>query len=261
MSHSMKQAMAAFNTLFGKTQKVVTFNKYWAAGLQSIEGAVNNPDFRLILSHGEIVKSIDSHGRRCLLIGTCYGLVAINETVFKSNDPVQPLHYVTTKALSAIWESYKHIHFPVSDYAHASNVPAFMSEEFLASVAELAEMEIQCGRKPSDGLPKYIVGKPKDKSKERRASNDRAPNAKQAHGRRQNDDKKVAHFKHKKKTVKIGDPTAAQDIISAEKVKDPQKKHKPRKPHNNIKALPVANKPPKVRDVARQAAELAIANA
>ena len=106
MSHSLKQVMEQFNRLYATTDKVVSYNPAWAMGLQSVGGAVVNPDFRLIMAHGEIAKTVDKMGRRVLFIGTQYGLVAINETFIKSNDPHQPLHYTTTKALASIWESY-----------------------------------------------------------------------------------------------------------------------------------------------------------
>lgn len=225
MSQVMKNAMESFNRLYAKTAKVVSYNSNWSMGLQGAGGAVNNPYFRLILAHGEVAKTTDHLGRRVLFIGTLYGLVAINETMLKSNDPVQPLYYTATKALVNIWKSYHQMEVLTHAYLHAPNTPAFMSMEFLLEVARIADIEIKAGRIPSDGMKRFITAQaqPKKKPAEKKVPDN---GAKQAHGRRHHDDKK--NKEHRKKKTHLSDPVAAQAAIDPVKVKDPRKKNKPR---------------------------------
>lgn len=234
MAKNLKQPMEAFNRLYSKTQKTVTFKPSWNAGFHSVGGAVNHIDFRIILEHGEVVKCQDNNGRRILLIGTVYGLIAINETFLKSNDPVQPLHYTTTQALASIWESYHHEHLPTSDYMHAPGVPDFTSIQFLEQVADLAAQEIECGRIPGDGLPRFISAKPR----ERRAPPAKA-NPKQEHQRRHQDDKKAQHFKQTKK--KVQEPSVKASPVKAAPPNPPRKKkERPARVQQNVEAIKAA---------------------
>ncbi len=237
MSQAIKQAMEAFNRLYSKTDKVVSYNRNWSMGLQGAGGAVINPDYRLILSHGEIVKTTDNLGRRVLFIGTLYGLLAINETMLKSNDPVQPLYYTTTKALSNIWNVYHPAELSPHGYLHSPGTPAVLTMEFLLEVARIADIEIKAGRTPNDGMRRYITGqaKPKKNPAEKKPA---GKDTKQVHGRRHHDDQK--NKEHRKKKTKLADPAAAVEAIDRIKVKDPRKKmSKPRNSAPQMKPMGV----------------------
>lgn len=212
MSHVLKVAMDGFNRMYSEITKVVSFNQHWNAGPLSVAGAVRDPNFRLILEHGDRMKSVDPKGRRIIFMGTKYGLIAINETYSGNGDPCKPLHYAITQALSYVWEAYERTHVPVSDYVHANNVPKFFDITFLQRIGEIATQEIAFGRMPSDGMRTYI-GSVKHK----------VDTPKQVHNRRHVDDKKNQQFQRNAQQQKQPEATARPLRVKEKKATRPLK--------------------------------------
>jgi hypothetical protein len=73
----MSDSMDTFNRMFAIDVKEVPYSESWSNGTGYLDGATIDQELWNTVELGEVVKSIDPHGRKILLLKTFHGICAV----------------------------------------------------------------------------------------------------------------------------------------------------------------------------------------
>lgn len=81
VSSTFRRLMArVFDAKFDAVEQTIEWNRYWLSASGRMSGLFSNPGYKLELERGRIAKTVDSYGRRAILIGTALGLIVVYQT-------------------------------------------------------------------------------------------------------------------------------------------------------------------------------------
>lgn len=157
--HERTRFKKQFEETYKNLEKTISFNQNWlkreVGALGRIpHNVVFDPEWRLILEHGDMVKFVDNqYGMKFIAIGTHFGTVVLSQIGYGGD-----VAYQVTPAFAMVWnDGYETTISSKGDFN--VNAPHFLHESFFSHVDELAELVRAEGGTITDGMPKPIPKK------------------------------------------------------------------------------------------------------
>ena len=166
-----------FKEKFNDIKRNIFFNPCWVEEGGNFHRLIVDRSRRLILDAGEVVKMTDKHQRQYIMVGTPFGMIAVQRAVLFGKTV---LRYETTKSLVANYQNFvkeEMNFFPQPAGIILENGLSYLlSEQLHADFRAIAEDCVNAGRAVSDGiLPPAVKKKPVDEETKSTAPNGKLP--------------------------------------------------------------------------------------
>jgi len=153
----IEQQMDDFVKLYHSIGKTISFDKqHWHGEKGSLHGLIHDPDYRLIMEPGEMVKTTDNYNRKIILLGTQFGIIAIYPSQVQPSRGVIPtLSYCTTQSLvDATAARFPTPLLMTARLTEREHFPFLKPEQLFRLTGELAQYCEDRYMVVDDGLPK-----------------------------------------------------------------------------------------------------------